>query len=52
MALFEHGYVTPANVLRLVPDMPLDDKEQKVLRATIRRWVKAVQDAGHNIPDV
>lgn len=52
MALFEHGYVTPANVLRLVPDMPLDDKEQKALRATIRRWVRAVQDAGHDIPDV
>ena len=51
MALFEHGYVTPAQVLELVPLMPVDDKEQRTLRATIRRWAKAVRDAGHNVPE-
>ena len=51
MALLEHGYVSPAQVLQLVPSMPLDDKEQRALRATIRRWAKAVRDAGHNVPE-
>lgn len=51
MALFEHGYVTPAQALPLVPTMPLDDKEQRALRATIRRWAKAVRDAGHDLPE-
>lgn len=50
-ALFEYGYVTPAQVLELVPIMPLDEKEQRMLRATIRRWAKAVREAGHNIPE-
>jgi len=51
MALFEHGYVTPAGVLELVPFMPLEDKQQRALRATIRRWVNAVRDAGHDLPE-
>lgn len=51
MALFEHGYVAPAQVLELVPTMPIDDKAQRTLRATIRRWAKAVRDAGHPVPD-
>ena len=51
MALFEHGYVTPADVLELVPFMPLEDKLQRALRATIRRWAKAVRDAGHDVPE-
>ena len=51
MALFEYGYVTPARVLSLVPFMPIDEKEQRMLRATIRRWAKAVRDAGHNVPE-
>ena len=46
MALFEYGYVTLAQALRMVPTMPFDDKEQRTLRATIRRWAKAVRDAG------
>lgn len=50
MALFEHGYVTPAQLLELVPIMPVNDKEQRTLRATIRRWAKAVRDAGHDLP--
>lgn len=50
MALFEHGHVVPAQVLELVPTMPVDDKEQRTLRATIRRWAKVVQDAGKQEP--
>ena len=50
MALFQYGYVTPAQVLDLVPSMPLEDKAMKSLRATIRRWAKAVRDAGHDVP--
>lgn len=50
-ALLEYGYVTPAQVLSLVPTMPVDDKEQRTLRATIRRWAKALRDAGHNVPE-
>ena len=51
MALLEHGYVKPAQVLALITAMPLDDMQQRRLRASIRRWVKAVGDAGHAIPN-
>lgn len=51
MALLQYGYVTLGAVFDLVPQMSLDDKEQKKLRATIRRWAKAVRDAGHPAPD-
>lgn len=51
MALFEHGYVAPAQVLKAAETMPVDDKEKRMLRATIRRWAKSVRDAGHNIPE-
>lgn len=51
MALLEYGYVTLAQALKMVPTMPLDDKEQRTLRATIRRWAKAVRDAGHDVTD-
>lgn len=51
MALFEHGYVAPARVLKLVPTMSVDDKEQRTLRATIRRWAKAVRNTGHHVPE-
>lgn len=51
MSLFEYGYVIPAQVLHAVPTMPIDDKEQQRLRATIRRWAKALRDAGHNVPE-
>lgn len=50
MALFEYGYVIPEQVLELVQTMPIDDKVQRTLRATIRRWAKSVRDAGHNVP--
>jgi len=42
MALLEHGYVTSLQALELVDTMPLDDTEQRKLRATIRRWAKVV----------
>ena len=48
---FEYGYVTPAQALKMVPTMPFDDKEQRTLRATIRRWAKAVRDAGYDVTD-
>lgn len=51
MALFEYGYVTPLQVLNIAPNMPLDAKEQRALIATIRRWAKAVRDAGHKVPE-
>ena len=52
MALLEHAYVSPAEVLGLVPDMPMDDSEKRRLRATIRRWAKQLRDASHEIPDI
>ena len=51
MALLEHAYVNPAQVLELVPHMPLGDDEQRKLRATIRRWAKTLREAGHPIPE-
>jgi hypothetical protein len=51
MALLEHAYVSPAEVLGLVPDMPMGDSEKRRLRATILRWAKRLRDAGHEIPD-
>lgn len=50
MALLEHGYVTLPQAMKAASTMPVDNKEQRALRATIRRWEKAVRDAGHNIP--
>lgn len=51
MALFEFGYVTPAGVLAQVTKMPLDPAQQRALRATIRRWAKAVRDHGRDLPE-
>ncbi|MCL2525198.1 MAG: hypothetical protein FWF20_09780 [Betaproteobacteria bacterium] len=51
IALFEYAYVTPEAVLKLVSTMPIDGKEQRALRATIRRWSKAAQEAGRYIPE-
>lgn len=50
MALFEHGYVAPARLLELVPLMPIDGTQHRALRARIRRWARAVWDAGHDVP--
>lgn len=46
MALLQYGYVKPVQALDLVAAMPLAESEQRRLRATIRRWVKALGDAG------
>lgn len=43
-ALLSHGYVGMEELLNLVSLMPLDESEQRRLRATIRRWVKALTD--------
>lgn len=51
MALLEHAHVTPARVLALVHLMPLDEAKQRTLRATIRRWARALREAGHAIPE-
>ena len=51
MALLEHAHVKPSRVLDLVPLMPLDERRQRTLRATIRRWVKVLRDSGHEIAD-
>ena len=51
MALLQHGHVKPTQALSLVAAMPLDDVQQRRLRASIRRWVKAIGDAGHAIDD-
>ena len=42
MALLEYRYLTLAQVLDLVPTLPIDDKARRRLRATIRRWAKAL----------
>lgn len=51
MALLQHGHVKPAQAIDLVRAMPLDDAQQRRLRATVRRWTKALRDAGHHIDD-
>lgn len=51
MALLEYGYVTQEQVLKLVSTMPLEAGAQRALRATIRRWAKAVREAGHNVTE-
>jgi hypothetical protein len=51
MALLEHRYVLLEEALPLIATMPLDAEEQRVLRARVRRWAKAVPDAGHDVPD-
>lgn len=51
LALLEHRHVQPVGVVELVARMPLDAEQQRRLRATIRRWVKALHDAGHTLPD-
>lgn len=50
MALLEHGYLKPEEAHALVPTMPLDEGQQRRLRATIRRWAKAVGDVGREGP--
>jgi len=49
VALLEYGYVNLEQALKMVPTMPLDDNEQRTLRATIRRWAKAVREGDHDL---
>lgn len=51
MAMLQHRYVRLVHVLDLVRHMPLDERQQRSLRAAIRRWTKALRDAGHDISD-
>ena len=51
MALLEHAYVDLAQVLELVPHMPLVDPQKRRLRATIRRWAKTLRETGHDVPE-
>lgn len=48
MALLEHGYVTSAKALALVPSMPIDEDRRRSLRATIRRWAGALPGAANS----
>ena len=41
-AMLAHGYVAPDQALALVASMPLDEPQRRRLRATIRRWWKAI----------
>jgi hypothetical protein len=50
IALLEHGYIKLAQALDLVAVMPLDEERQRKLRATIRRWVRAVGGGGQETP--
>jgi hypothetical protein len=51
MALLEYGHVSLETALDMVASMPLDDAEQRRLRATIRRWANALGEAGTYMPD-
>jgi hypothetical protein len=50
MAMLAHRYVQPEQVLDLVAAMPLDEAAQRRLKASIRRWAKAVEAQGDNQP--
>jgi hypothetical protein len=51
--MLAHRYLKPEQVLDLVAAMPLDDAApQRRLKATIRRWAKAVEPQGDDLPDV
>lgn len=50
MALLEHGFVSLADAVAKVDDMPLDGEEKRRLRARIRRWARALREEGKDIP--
>jgi len=43
-ALLLHRHVLPEQALALVADMPLDESQQRRLRASIRRWARELGD--------
>jgi TPR repeat protein len=49
MALLRHGYVMPGDAIKMVEYMHLSEIDKKSMRARIRRWVKMVQEQGHDI---
>lgn len=51
MALMQYGYVSPAQALDLVSSIPIDPEQHRRLRATVRRWAKALRDLGYNTPE-
>ena len=51
MALRQHGCVKPSRLIASIADMPLDPPEQRRLRATIQRWIRALREAGHDLVD-
>ena len=51
MALLQYGYVLPAAAIKMVEAMHLlSDADKKSVRARIRRWVRMLQDQGHDVP--
>lgn len=52
MALLEHSHVASDQAIAMVSAMPLDEDQQRRLRATIRRWTKVLADAGGKAPSV
>lgn len=51
-AMLLHRYVKPQQALDLVALMPLNDAGQRRLKATIRRWSRAVESQGNDLPNV
>lgn len=50
LALLQYGYVHPADAIRMVDAMHLlSDADKRRMRARIRRWVKMLQEQGHDI---
>lgn len=47
MALLEYKYVKLAQVLDLLPTMPMDVHDQRRLRVSIRRWARLLHENGH-----
>jgi hypothetical protein len=50
-AMLLHRYVKPQQALDLVALMPLNDAGQRRLKATIRRWSRAVESQGNDLPN-
>ncbi|SMC56512.1 hypothetical protein [Polynucleobacter kasalickyi] len=42
MALLEYDYLRVEDALNLVTTMPIEEDDQRRLRATIRRWARAL----------
>jgi hypothetical protein len=51
MALLQHNYVALDRALDMVVQMPLGHDEQRRLRATIRRWAKALHETDQTPTD-